>query len=174
MRGKLVLLIAFTMAGCSPAAGELGSATAQTLDSVLVQQGFVRVPMERLPTGHFAIAGTASDLSLDLIVDTGASHTVLDVERAARFDLTTEDRGSRASGVGLSSQSVQSGRLADVAIGPVRFETLPVSVLDLSEVNRILERLGNAPVDGIIGADVLMARSAVIDYGTLGLYFKAE
>ena len=159
------------LVACTPATGDLG-AEADKLDALLASQGFVRVQMERLPTGHFSIEGAAADESLDLIVDTGASHTVLDVERAARFGLTTEDRGSRATGVGMSSQSVQSGRLANVTFGLVRFDSLRVSVLDLSPVNRVLRRMGNDPVDGIIGADVLMARRAVIDYGNLGLYFK--
>lgn len=147
-------------------------ASQQDLVSFLLSNGYTRVEMVRLPTGHFSIGGSANDISLDLIVDTGASHTVLDVERARRFDLATEDRGRRATGIGLENQRVASGRLENVAIGSVRFETLPVTVIDLTQVNQVLRSFGNPPVDGIVGADLLMSQKAVIDYGSLSLYFK--
>lgn len=168
------LIVLGLSSGCGGAAGRTTPETvaAESLEKFMSSRGYTRVPLSRLPTGHFSITGTAGDISLDMILDTGASHTVLDVERAARFGVETEDRGNRATGVGLSSQSVESGRLDDVEIGPVRFDTLRVSVLDLSQVNRVLRGLGNSPVDGIIGADVLMAREAVIDYGMLNVYLK--
>jgi hypothetical protein len=149
-----------------------GHEVLQELGSVLTHLGYTSVPMVRLPTGHFSVGGTADTVSLDMIVDTGASHTMIDVQRASRFDLATEDRGGRATGIGGPSQRVRSGNLGNVAIGPVRFDSLRVTVLDLSQVNGVLRGLGNRPVDGIIGADLLMSQQAVIDYGTLTLYFK--
>jgi predicted aspartyl protease len=144
----------------------------QDLAVFLTRQGYAQVPMVRLPTGHFSLTGTANTIPFDLIIDTGASHTLIDVERARRFDLETEDRGGRATGLGGSGQPVEAGRLDNVEIGALRFESIPVTVLDLSQVNRLLRSMGREPVDGIIGADVLMAQQAVIDYGSLSVYLK--
>lgn len=170
----LMLVLPLTFLGCRPSSGQSAAEAAggQNLEGWLTGQGYTGVPMVRLPTGHFSVAGMVDDVELDMIIDTGASHSVIDVARAERFGLATEDRGGRATGVGMPSQSVESGRLENVRIGPLRFETINVSVLDLSEVNRILSRMGNDPIDGILGADVLMARRAVIDYGSLTLYFR--
>jgi hypothetical protein len=175
-RGWLLLL--GLLVGCAntavPSRPDAGSwhEPVQELGVLLTRLGYSSVPMVRLPTGHFSVEGTADTVSLDMIVDTGASHTMIDVERAGRFDLAGEDRGGRATGIGGPAQRVQSGNLGNVAIGPVRFDSLRVTLLDLSQVNRVLHSLGNQPVDGIIGADLLMSQQAVIDYGSLTLYFK--
>ena len=174
---RLLCMLALTCLLALPQNGdaqEVGLGREETLGGWLEQQGYAAVPMQRLPTGHFAIAGTAGANAIDMIIDTGASHTVIDIEGAERLALATEDRGGRATGFGMTSQSVESGFLEDVTLGPARFESLRVTVLDLSQVNRVLRRMGNSPVDGVLGADVLMSQQAVIDYGSLTLYFKAE
>ena len=45
-------------------------------------------------------------------------------------------------------------------------------LFDMSNVNAALERLNVKPVEGILGADVLSATKAVIDYNRNGLYLK--
>lgn len=172
---SIVALVLAAVAVAAPAGGQSSAGAgvgSQSLDGWMSDRGYTKVPLVQLPTGHFSVGGTADAIPLFLIVDTGSSHTVIDTERAERFGLTTEDRGEQATGVGLSTQNVQSGLLEDVEIGAVRVGSVRVSVLDLSQVNRVLRGMGNAPVDGIIGADVLMAGEAVIDYGTLTMYFK--
>jgi predicted aspartyl protease len=176
-RAALILLA--LLAGCLPQSAAMQAAEAgprgdQDLSGLLLDQGYREIPMSRLATGHFTIGGTAGEVSLDLIIDTGASHTMIDTGRAGRFDLALENRGSRATGLGGSSQRVDSGRLEGVSFGAMRFDTLRVAVTDLSHVNELLRTMGNAPVDGIIGADVLMQQRAVIDYGSLNIYFLEE
>jgi predicted aspartyl protease len=180
--GRLVwggTLLAGVVACASPAsmtpppeAGVALGEQEQDLKRFLILQGYVKVPMARLPTGHFSVAGRAGEVPLDLIVDTGASHTVIDIARAARFELETRHQGSRATGIGVTAQRVESGHLADVAIGSVQLDTLRVTVIDLSHVNQVLRQLGADPVDGIIGGDVLMAQRAVIDYGGLTVFLR--
>lgn len=142
------------------------------IGEILTSAGYGSAPLEVLPTGHFAIRGQVGEEGLELIVDTGASHTVIDAARAERFGLLSEDRGGRVTGVGATSQSVESGTLHDVRIGPLSMERMRVSVMDLSAVNSVLERLGSPAVDGIVGADVLIRRNAIIDYGALRVYFR--
>ena len=172
-RMKLVALLG--MLGCT------FEGSGQSLDAALVEddlrvflmgRGYTAVPMVRLSTGHFSVSGSADEVTLDLIVDTGASHTLLDTERVGRFGIRTVDEGSRATGVEYANQSVESGRLDNVAVGAVRMETLRVTVVDLSQVNRVLQRMGDGQVDGILGSDALVAREAVIDYGNRSLYLK--
>lgn len=177
---RWTLMLLAVLSGCTnggvPASradtGMAGGEVEQELGMVMSRLGYTSMPMVRLATGHFSIGGTADSVSLDLIVDTGASHTMIDVQRAGRFDLETEDRGGRATGIGGPAQRVRSGSLGNVAIGPIWFDSLRVTVLDLSQINSVLRGMGNRPVDGIIGADLLLSQQAVIDYGSLTLYFK--
>ncbi len=176
MRRFAILLVA-VFGGClseAPAAETTDpiQETSSDLGVFLTQQGYARVPMIRLSTGNYSISGTVDDVPMDLIVDTGASHTVIDVLRADRFDLLTEDRGNRATGLGATSQRVESGQLGNVAIGPIQFDSLPVTVLDLSHLNQVLRRFGHPPVDGILGADVFLPLRAIIDYGSMSIYLK--
>lgn len=151
-------------------AGEMDASV--RIGEILTSAGYGSAPLEVLPTGHFAIRGQVGEEALELIVDTGASHTVIDAVRAERFGLLSEDRGGRVTGVGATSQSVESGMLHDVRIGPLSMDRMRVSVMDLSAVNSVLARLGSPAVDGIVGADVLIRRNAIIDYGALRVYFR--
>lgn len=168
--GSLWLAVGVTLLA-APLAAQAGGETSAELAGFLDARGYTAVRLDHLPTGHFAIGGVTGEERLELIVDTGASHTVIDQRSAERFGLLSEDRGGRATGVGSGSQTVESGRLSAVVIGGVDLGDLRVSVMDLSSVNDVLQRMGSGRIDGIVGADVLMAKRAIIDYGSLTLYF---
>jgi len=55
-------------------------------------------------------------------------------------------------------------------VGTVDINKLYVREYDMSEVNRELERAGDLPVDGVLGADILTAYLAVIDYRSNNLF----
>ena len=44
--------------------------------------------------------------------------------------------------------------------------------MDLSHVNQALQLKGSTPIVAVLGADVLEAHSAMIDYGSSSLYLK--
>jgi predicted aspartyl protease len=176
---RLLLACLLGVAGCTPPGGAApqpaaAAAEGEGLSGFLAAQGYRTVPLRRLATGHFAIDGMAGATTLTLIVDTGASHTILDRQRAGRFGLVLRRERSRAAGLGVADQEVASGMLRDVEVGPLRFDSLAVSVLDLSHVNQALRGVQVAPVDGILGADLLLRKRAVIDYGAMRLHLWAE
>jgi hypothetical protein len=185
MRRVLPLLLALlpAAAACVPAdpgpvpvsaAPAQSGVAAEDLDGFLVSQGYQMVPLRRLATGHFAVDGMAGATTLTLILDTGASHTILDRQRSERFRLALREERSRAAGLGVSDQAVATGVLRQVAVGPIRLDSLAVSVLDLGHVNGALRQMRVPPVDGIMGADMLLRKRAVIDYGTTRLYVRTE
>ena len=108
------------------------------------------LPLERLPAGDGGTAAlhvqaTAAGRPLRLLVDTGATNTVISRERAA-------DLGSRATGrrvpVRTAGGTVEAEIhvLHRVEIGPLRLDLLEVLVLDRSLPSG---------VDGLLGMDVL-------------------
>jgi hypothetical protein len=44
--------------------------------------------------------------------------------------------------------------------------------MDLTHVNQSLALKGEAPIDVILGADVLQGHAAIIDYGSSSLFLK--
>lgn len=186
-RRPAVLLIALVLAGCGDAprpdpppptaapADAPGSAPAEPpteLAGLLAGQGYHALPMRSLATGHFVVDGSAGGTSFALIVDTGATHTILDRQRARRFRLALREERGRATGLGGADQAVATAVLREVTLGPLHLDSLPVSVLDLAHVNQTLRGAGAGVVDGIIGADLLMRGQAVIDYATTRLYLR--
>jgi predicted aspartyl protease len=155
-----------------PAASATSDARPMDLDGYLAGEGYRALPLRRLATGHFAVDGTSEAVVLTLIVDTGASHTILDQRRAGRFGVTARPAQGRAAGLGTADQAVGAGVLRNVALGTLRFDSLAVSVLDLSHVNRVLAEMDVEPIDGIIGADMLLRKRAIIDYGGPMLYVR--
>jgi predicted aspartyl protease len=107
-----------------------------------------------------------------LIVDSGASTSVLDNATAVRLGLNMRRSRSRVSGLGAPSQRALSATLEDVRIGALRLDSLPVVVLDLSHVNQSLRDEGIELADGVIGADLLAQRGAVFDFTSGVLYLR--
>jgi len=74
--------------------------------------------------------------------------------------------------VDVRGQSVATGVLRSVALGSLRLDSLPVSVLDLDNINQALRGAGAEAVDGIVGADFLSRKRAIIDYGATRLWLR--
>ena len=109
---------------------------------------------------------------LSLIIDSGASTSVLDNASALRLRLPLRRTRTRISGLGAPAQRALSGRLDNVRLGALRLDSLPVMVLDLSHVNQSLRDEGIELADGVIGADLLVQREAVLDFVSGVLYLR--
>jgi hypothetical protein len=157
-----------------PAASTDAPAPPADMDALLAAQGYRSLPMRSLATGHFAVDGVADGTPFALIVDTGASHTIVDRQRARRFRLVVTEQRGEATGLGGGGHRVATGVLRDVAMGPLRIDSLPVSVLDLGHINQTLRAQRAGVVDGILGADLLVRKRAIIDYGARRLYLLPD
>lgn len=142
------------------------------MHSLLRDHGYVGIPTRRLRSGHYQAAVDADGQRLLLIVDSGASTSVLDNASAVRLGLNLRRSRSRVSGLGAPSQRALSATLEDVRIGGLRLDSLPVVVLDLSHVNQSLQDEGIELADGVIGADLLAQRGAVFDFTSGVLYLR--
>jgi predicted aspartyl protease len=100
---------------------------------------------------------------LNLLIDTGATPTVLDRQLAQKLGLEEE-----SSSITLVNGKMGAGRatLPSLEFGPMRWENLPVMVEDLSFFQRALP----VRIDAVIGLDVL-GSSFEIDYLSRKIYF---
>lgn len=164
--------------GCTmtPSAGSPDRAPRATpssaINSVLRDQGYVGIPTRRLKSGHYQAMAQVDGQRLSLIIDSGASTSILDNASAVRLGLSLRRTRTRVSGLGAPAQRAMSGRLDDVRLGGLRLDSLPVVVLDLSHVNQSLREEGIELADGVIGADFLAEREAVFDFTSGVLYVR--
>lgn len=164
--------------GCTmaPSAGSPDRTARATPSSVinraLRDQGYVGIPTRRLKSGHYQAMAQVDGQRLSLIIDSGASTSILDNASAVRLGLSLRRSRTRVSGLGAPAQRALSGRLDDVRLGALRLDSLPVVVLDLSHVNQSLRDEGIELADGVIGADFLSEREAVFDFTSGVLYLR--
>jgi predicted aspartyl protease len=112
--------------------------------------------------------GSAGPLkSLNFLIDTGASPSVLDLRLAQKLHLLQ----SPAS-IAVVGGSVQAGTAIapSLNLGPIRRQNVPVLVEDLSFFQKALP----VRVDGVIGLDLLGQSAFIIDYGARRIQFVAH
>lgn len=142
------------------------------LTDFLTARGYRRVSLTRSGVGHFHTAGTLNGRPVEVMVDTGASVTCVAMSVVQALGLRSEWLNREAGGAGGAlDQYVVEGavlQLGSLAARPDR-----VAGLDFEQVNAPLLAQGSAVVDVILGADVLDAHAAVIDYPSLSLFLRA-
>jgi predicted aspartyl protease len=101
-----------------------------------------------------------------LLLDTGASKTVLDAGQILKF--VKEDKiklhESKSVGLGVSEMETKVAKLKDLKIGKAEFKELEVAVLDIAHVNETYRLIEIPEIDGVLGSDFLMKYDAVINY----------
>lgn len=101
-----------------------------------------------------------------IIVDTGASKTVFDKTRIEKFvtERNFDVHEKMSSGLGTNTMQSQTTRIKKMKVGEIEIQDYKAVLLDLSHVNQSYEQIGLAPVDGVLGSDILLHYKAVIDY----------
>ena len=77
-----------------------------------------------------------------------------------------------AAGAGATNMETRASRNNTITIDSLTIPRQDFVVFDLSHVNEALQQVNETEVHGIIGADLLKKRRAVIDYGRNCLYLK--
>jgi predicted aspartyl protease len=145
-----------------------------TLSEFLRARGYTGIQMEKNAVGHFEVQAVVNGLPARLLIDTGASRTVIARASVSRFKLAITETDEKAGGVGTSEHAVAYGVAETLELQSFHLSSLPVGVIDLSHVNQALEAHGGTSIDGAIGGDLMGSRAAVIDYQHAILYLRND
>lgn len=139
------------------------------LAELLSRRGFRRFTMSRTGVGHLLLAGHLDARPIDIVLDTGASKTFVELTYCRDEGITVSDTGRPGHGGNVYM-------LGDVrlTLDGLLIRTDGVFALDMSSTNQRLAARGIAPIRAVIGQDVLRYHQAVIDYATLALFLKKE
>ena len=124
---------------------------------------------------HMIITAEIDGKPVRMVLDTGASHSVIDV-MWARENLppdeieTVEDP---AYGIGTSVE-VHKAKVASLVIGELQMEDRWLALIDFASINSVYNREGLDEVQGILGGDILEEFEAIIDYGSGSLTFAKK
>jgi predicted aspartyl protease len=144
----------------------------KTLSEFLRIQGYTGIQMQKNAVGHFEVEALVNGLPARLIVDTGASNTVIARASAPELKIAITESDTKAGGVGTSEHAVAYGVIEILELQSFHISSLPIGVIDLSHVNQALEAHGGRSIDGAIGGDLMSSKAAVIDYQHAIMYLR--
>jgi hypothetical protein len=124
---------------------------------------------------HILVEGTFADqTSAFWVIDTGASKTVFDKNLVEYYQVTESDNldDYQSAGINHEMMETQVGVVSSVEFGDLKIRNRKVALIDLSHVNQIYEKYTSYKIAGLIGGDILMNYSCIIDYKTRLLYFQ--
>lgn len=103
-----------------------------------------------------------------LLIDTGASRTVFDEERIRIFldddNESFEKIDKLSTGLGTSSMESHQLVLREFRLGESIFKEYSAIVLNMEHVNHSYNIIGEPPIDGVLGGDLLQELKVTIDY----------
>jgi hypothetical protein len=115
---------------------------------------------------HIFVAGKIDGHKVNLVVDTGASHSCFDFGFISQLysNEEFEDGAGMNAGVGCNDLQAKITTLKELKIGRFILKNYSVVLLDLSHVNTVYEMAKKPLIQGIIGSDLLKKYGAVIDF----------
>ena len=142
------------------------------LRALLEEKGFDRVPLSKMATGHYYCKVMLNKKKAIFIVDTGASTSCIGENFIDYFLLKSTDTDVLAAGAGATGMKTKSSKENRLKIGTKTITNMAFVIFDLSHVNEALLQVGTLTTHGILGADFLKDKRAVIDYGRNCMYLK--
>jgi len=144
------------------------------LKDFLLKKEYISIKLKKTITNHFELKAKINGVKGSFILDTGASNTCVDFDKADFFLLDTQESDTKAAGAGAIEMLTKEATDVQIKIGKWQYHNLHLVLLDLSHVNTALTNHNANPVDGIIGADILKKGKAIIDYNKKKLYLKKQ
>jgi len=114
---------------------------------------------------HLFVSGFINETKYDLLIDTGASHTIFDTS------LIPEAPADKTAGFEIQSAGIHAGELKNsiglikkFKLGDLKRTNWTVVLIDLTHVNDLYRKFTDKRVAGLIGSDFLLKHKAIIDY----------
>jgi predicted aspartyl protease len=138
----------------------------------LKKNNYKKINFKVSKTQHLLIKATINGIKGNFILDTGASNSCVGFESIERFQLKASKSKTKAAGAGATGMFTQIAKDNTLQLGRWKSSTFHLVIFDLSHVNEALTQHKAKPVQGIIGADVLLQGKGIIDYYNHCLYLK--
>jgi predicted aspartyl protease len=144
----------------------------KNLQEVLRKEKYKKINFKVSKTQHLLIKATINGVLGNFILDTGASNSCVGFDSIEKFNLKAGRSKTKASGAGGTGMMTKIAKNNALKIGRWQTEELHLIIFDMSHVNEALTQYKAKPVDGIIGADILLEGKAIIDYYNHCVYLK--
>ncbi len=130
----------------------------------------IKIPIEIIELEsdnyHIMVSSVFADgISVNWIIDTGASKTVFDKTLVEYYSVSEgESDEIHTAGIGEQPMNVILAELNSMSFGKLKTDTQKVALLDLSHINELYSKVSDIKISGLLGGDFLMKHRALIDY----------
>ncbi len=130
----------------------------------------MHVPIQVIPLQpdgcHLMITGEINDLKANILLDTGASQTIMDVNRVSHYLDNPVIKAFEKPLMSVGNDKIKSWTtsLSELNIGTSKVVNWPVVLVDLKPINASYAIYDLPRIDMVLGGDLLMIMEAVIDY----------
>lgn len=125
---------------------------------------------------HLLVAATIDETEVRLVLDTGASRTVLDSNFFKKLnpDLILKEEEEKSIGVGSNQLDSFLVEVEGFSLSAYKLNNVQLALMDLSNVSLTYQNLGMGEVHGVLGGDILQAGKAVINYENETLILRSD
>jgi len=114
---------------------------------------------------HIVVDGKIADVDVTLIIDTGASRTIVDKRLADNLEkLSLGAVNPIATGLSAEQIPVELYNISGLTLEGVVFENIQVLTADLSAINEVYTNLTGKTIGGLVGCDFLLKKVKSIDF----------
>jgi len=114
---------------------------------------------------HLFVNGSINGREYDLLIDTGASHTIFDASLIPKAPVSEiEEHEIQSAGIHAGELKSSIGYIKKFTLGDLKRVNWTVVLIDLTHVNNLYKRFTDKRVAGLIGSDFLLRYKAMIDY----------
>ena len=103
----------------------------------------------------------------DLVIDTGASKTVLDKNFVDVYQKTEQEESEMQSrGLGEGSIDTEMAKIENFQLGSLLVNDFSCALIDLSGINDMYQQYCQRKICGLLGSDFLLNHRGIINYET--------
>jgi predicted aspartyl protease len=139
--------------------------------AILTKQGYTPIDLT-VTGGHLHVSAVINGVPCRLVVDTGASLTVLDQQFARKSHLGGYDTGQYARGIGTRARPIRVSQFPEFKVGDFMIRNAAVTISELD--SGLLSGDGKSPAVGLLGAEYLGLHGAVFDFNSGTLYLRPQ
>ncbi len=143
------------------------------LHRYLLNKQYIVIPIGSNSNNHHTITATINGQTCCLVVDTGASHTCLDIMAVTdTLQLIVSNmEHSQVIGLGNVEGKLSLTFIESITLGEqLHLTQRSLPVIDLGVVRQVFWETNQIIIHGILGADFLSERNALISYENSCLY----
>ena len=117
-----------------------------------------------IPTNHIIIEAFVNSVKGFFIIDTGATHSCIDLKKIKKFKLDYTISHEKMSSATHQIDQTFNSKNNILKISDLKKNNFEIILFDLSHANKLFNEEGIDEVDGIIGGDILKEFNAKINY----------